>query len=209
MKVHPLAVSWWSSLRGRKPKELPLHHLCPFLHHLFLSSLTVHDLVPNPFIPVSSGSKLSIITPIAEASSYLPMVVSATFPAQHFWICPVRRLCQDSSRQLAVSHPETQRMGLTQTDSWCNRITDAPGACSDLGRDVSFCCVCVWIKVVVVFLLRGWILLPILSTLPGGLNLLVLEDFQKCLNIWNNEKIYISISIFKILKNAYKMKKKT
>lgn len=39
-----------------------------------------------------------------------------------------------------MSHTKIQRMGLMQTDSWCNQVTDALGGCSIL-KKVLYCIV--------------------------------------------------------------------
>lgn len=137
MKVHPL-VSCCSSLREWKPKDPhPHHHLSPFLDSLSLSP----QPFSHPFIAVSSGFKLCTITLITEAPSYLLMLFLAAFPAQHFGICPVLRLCQDSSRQLAVSHAEDgplRRLTAGVIGLLMHRVP-APF----LGKEILFCCVCV------------------------------------------------------------------
>lgn len=76
-------------------------------------------------------------------SSYLLVVVFTAFPAKHFISVLFLRLCQDSLRKLAVSHTKIQRMGLMQSDSWCNRVTDALGGCSILKKVSSvLMCLC-------------------------------------------------------------------
>lgn len=70
-------------------------------------------------------------------------------------------LCEDPLRKLAVSHTKIQRMGLMQTDSWCNRVTEALGGCSILKKVYSvLLCLCMNYSCFFrINLLMGWILL--------------------------------------------------